>query len=115
MAESPPLTPELAKRMLASRREREKDQPSMLKKAGNLASAVVGHVADGGRIAPPEVQAAREAECFACPHHDHPKDGCSACGCGVIGALSFVGLDLALKRSWASSRCPLKVPKWGPV
>lgn len=80
-------------------------QPSMLEKAANLAKAVIGHVADAGRIAPPEVQAARKAECFACSHHDHQRDRCQFCGCTLMN----------LKRSWASERCPLPTPKWGPV
>lgn len=86
--------------------------PTLLEKAGNLARAVVDHVADGMRIAPPEVQAERERQCYSCePRHDHARDACSACGCGTIGAASFVGVNLKLKRSWSSSACP--DGRWG--
>lgn len=89
--------------------------PGLLEKAGNLARAVVSHVADGGRIASPEVQAERKELCFSCSHLDKTRDACSACGCGVICALSFVGMDMDKKRSWASSRCPLSQPRWEAV
>ena len=89
--------------------------PGPLAMAANFAGAVVAHIADGGRLAPPGVQAGREAECRKCPHHDHHADSCLACGCGVVAAISFVGLDLKFKRSWASSRCPDNPPRWTPV
>lgn len=87
--------------------------PGLLERARNLATAVVDHVADGGRIAPPEVQEERRATCFGCPLHDHARDACTKCGCGMNPALSFAGVDLALKRSWASSVCPDRPPRWG--
>jgi hypothetical protein len=89
--------------------------PSLSAMAGSFVGAVVAHVADGGRKASAEVRAQRAATCNACPLHDPQKDACTACGCGVIPALSFVGLDLGLKRSWASSVCPDSPPRWGPV
>jgi hypothetical protein len=77
--------------------------PSLITRAGNLARSVVAHVADGGRKASAEVQAARKAECEACPLLVDNK--CSQCGCVAMN----------LKRSWASSRCPLDPPKWDAV
>lgn len=88
--------------------------PTLLSKASSFVGAVATHIADGGRKAPEEVRAARLEACQTCPLHVEP-DGCTACGCGVNPALSFVGLDLELKRSWASSRCPDNPPRWGPV
>jgi hypothetical protein len=90
--------------------------PGLLTMAGNLAAAVVAHVADGGRKASEAVQAERLAVCQSnvCGQHDAAKDACLACGCGLNPALSFVGLDLALKRSWASSVCPGSSSRWGP-
>lgn len=79
--------------------------PTLLEKAANLARAAVAHVADGGRKATPEVQAARKAECLACPHLDQSRDACPKCGCILMG----------LKRSWASSFCPDKPPRWDAV
>jgi hypothetical protein len=72
--------------------------PGLVAMAGNFVKAAVAHVADGGRIAPPEVQAARRAECFSsrCGQHDGLNDKCKACGC----------IAMNLKRSWASSECP---------
>jgi hypothetical protein len=96
--------------------EPEPEPPGLLKMAANLVVAVVEHAADGFRKASPEVQAERERLCLACdPYHEKARDACRACGCGVIGAASFVGLDLKLKRSLASSRCPLGPPRWESV
>ncbi len=90
-------------------------RPNFAQQAVALTKAVVEHVADRGRQAPTEVQAERLTICQACPHSSKEATACSACGCGVIGALSFVGLNMVEKRSWASSRCPLKEPKWDAV
>jgi hypothetical protein len=68
------------------------------------AHAALDHVADDCRIAPPEVQADRERLCRACPLHDAARDRCSVCGC-----------NLSLKRTWASSACPLPYPEWMAV
>jgi hypothetical protein len=86
--------------------------PSLGRMAVNFVKAGAAHLADGGRKASGEVQARRKALCDSCPKHDPAVDSCSACGCGTVKALSFVGLDLPLKRSWASSRCPLDPPRW---
>lgn len=91
------------------------DYPSLLSRAVSLASAVVDHISDGGRKASPEVQAEREEICRGCDQSEKDATACRACGCGVIGALNFIGLDMVEKRSWASSRCPLKSPKWDQV
>src|SRR5579863_8040048 len=76
--------------------------PSLLSMAGAFVSAVVTHVADGGSKASEIVQSERKRVCFACPFHDHEKDACLGCRCGSNPVLSFVGLDLELKRSWES-------------
>lgn len=83
----------------------QQPMPGLLEKAGNLARAVVTHVADGGRIASPEVQAERKAICFSCSHLDKARDKCNVCGCS----------NMDLKRSWASSACPLSPPRWEAV
>ncbi len=90
-------------------------RPSLVAMAASFASSAIGHAANGFRKASPEVQEARRAICLACPKSINEAKGCSACGCGVIGALSFVGLDMDEKRAWASSRCPLAVLRWGKV
>jgi hypothetical protein len=92
-------------------------KPGLAMMAGNLAKAVVAHVADGGRKASPEVQAERKRICLTnqCGCCIDGGKGCTACGCGTIAALSFVGLDMVLKRSLASSRCPLEPPRWEAV
>lgn len=80
-------------------------EPGLLKKAASLTRAVIGHVANGMKRPMPEVQAERRAICFACPSHDHERDSCNLCGC----------TNMDLKRSWASSECPAKPPKWEAV
>lgn len=80
--------------------------PDLMQMAGNLARSVVGHVADGGRKASPQVQAERKAACFACDEfHDHARDRCRKCGCTAMNT----------KRSWASSVCPDTPPRWTAV
>jgi hypothetical protein len=88
--------------------------PSLMTMAVGLAGAVVAHVVDGGRKASQVVQDERRAICRSnvCGQHDGGKDGCTACGCGLNPALSFIGLDFELKRSLASSRCPSDPPRW---
>jgi hypothetical protein len=95
----------------------EPKPPGILEMAGSFVRATVAHVADGCREAPPEVQAERKRICLtnACGSCVNEGRGCNACGCGVSEALSFVGLDMDEKRRWASSRCPLPEPLWGPV
>jgi hypothetical protein len=85
-------------------------RPGLLAMAGNLARAVVGHVADGGRLAEPEVVSTREAICRACPRFEPTAPACLECGCGTV-----VKGGLELKLSWASSSCPLDPPRWGPA
>lgn len=91
--------------------------PTLATMAGNLAKAVVAHVADGMAHAPPEVQAERKRICLSneCGHCIDGGKGCTACGCGTIAAISFIGLDMDEKRRWASSRCPLDPPLWEAV
>lgn len=95
----------------------EAKPPGLVAMSGNLARAVVAHVADGAHHASPEVQADRKRICLSneCGHCINGGKGCTACGCGTIAALSFVGLDMVLKRSLASSRCPLNPPRWEAV
>lgn len=106
----PAMHPAVRDRVLA---DPPPDPPGLLTMAGNLAGSAIAHVADGGRKASPKVQAERRAICRACPLL--VDGGCTACGCGTIKSLSLVGLALDLKRSWASSRCPLEPPRWGAV
>ncbi len=69
-----------------------------------------------GATASPEVQEAREQACKGgCAWYDRMNDSCKYCGCGRSGALRAVGIDLKLKRSWASETCPLPLPKWRAV
>jgi hypothetical protein len=77
--------------------------PGLAEKARNLAGAVAGFVADGGRIAPPEIQAARRAECERCENLVNAK--CRLCGCVLMDA----------KRAMASSTCPDSPPRWRAV
>jgi hypothetical protein len=91
------------------------EPPGLLTQATNLTKAVVAHIVDGRRKASPEVQAERKRKCKACPYQENNAIGCRACGCGVIGAFSFIGLDMDKKRSMASVRCPLKDPEWVEV
>lgn len=87
-------------------------QHGILGQAAGFAVAVVGHVLDGGRKASPAEVARREAACHACPDHVAATDACSVCSCGTRPGLVALGLDLKLKRSWASSSCPKIDPAW---
>lgn len=69
--------------------------PGLLEMAGNFAKAVAGHVANGMKPTPPDVEESRKAICMACPFHDAESDRCVKCGC-----------NLSIKRSWESSTCP---------
>lgn len=94
--------------------------PGLFAMAGSLARSVVGHVVDvvkrgDAATASPAIQAWRKSACLSCEHQRDGAKGCVACGCGVIGAMSFVGLDMDAKRAMATMRCPLKVPRWGAV
>lgn len=104
------LTPEQIYREAAEIRARDglppvEVPPSLLAMAGNLVGAVVAHVGDGGRKASDEVQAERLAICESCPYLSQENGSCMKCGCS----------NMNLKRSWASSSCPLPEPKWSPV
>jgi len=103
--------------MIASDEHTGEQAPNLVQMAGNLARAVVAHAADAGRHASPAVQAERKRICLSneCGYSRNEAKACEACGCGVIGALSFIGLDMDEKRSWASSRCPLNTPRWDAV
>lgn len=79
-----------------------RNAPGLLIRAGKLVGAVVDHARDGGRIASPEAQEARETICRACPELDQQADKCRLCGCSFMKT----------KRSWASSTCPADPPKW---
>lgn len=95
--------------------------PGLVQMAGNLARAgakQAHHVAKGGEFfAPQEVQAERKRICLTnhCGHCVNGGKGCTACGCGTVAAISFIGLDMDEKRSWASSVCPLDPPRWGAL
>lgn len=84
--------------------------PGWLERVRNLASAVVDHVADGGRLADDETREARMETCRACPRFDPSGPTCLVCGCGGV-----IPGGLEMKLAWASSRCPLDPPKWGSV
>lgn len=77
------------------------DGPTPLRKAANVVKAVGGHIANGMKKAPEDVQLMRLALCEACPWYEagickHPD-----CGC-----------NMKIKVGWASSRCPLDPPVW---
>ncbi len=97
---------------------RRAEIPGLLAKAGNFVGSVVDHALDGGRKASPEVQAGRLRICRSneCGQVLDDGKGCNACGCGATAAVfNHVGLDMTLKRSWASSRCALEPPLWDAV
>lgn len=85
--------------------------PGLLKMAGSLIASVARHVANGCPTAPDDVLAIRKAACDSCPHHDPATDACRWCRCGTVPAVTFFGVDLALKRSMALEQCP--VGRWG--
>lgn len=86
-----------------------RESPSLPAMAADAARSLAAHLADGGRKAPPEVQAERMTTCRACPHLEPTMPACRKCGCG-----SVLKGGLELKLSWASSRCPDLNPRWGP-
>lgn len=102
-------------RLNAWRAKPLEEQAAWFGQAASFAGAVVDHLADGGRLASAEVEAEREAICFSCEHHDPEHDACLKCGCGTWESLAAAGLTLARKRSWTSSACPLKPPRWESV
>jgi hypothetical protein len=55
----------------------------------------------------PEQLEQRRQICFACPKHDHERDGCKECGCGTLD-----GGSLAEKRGMATESCPDHPPRW---
>ncbi len=89
-------------------------RPNLLAKAQNLGRNMVTHVADGGRIASPEIQAERKAICQSnrCGLYDAASDGCWACGCSTRSAANWIGLNMETKRGWASSACPARPSLW---
>jgi hypothetical protein len=88
------------------------ERPNLIESAVKFAGAVLDHAIDGLREASPEAIARREASCWMCPDHKGVNDSCNACSCGTYPGLVALGLDLARKRRWASSRCPLNPPRW---
>ena len=87
-------------------------KPRLPAMALDLAKNAIAHAADGFRQATPEVQAARKAICLACDYADDNGKQCRACGCGGNSIMSYIGLNMDEKRSWATSRCPLIQPRW---
>lgn len=80
--------------------ERAPQLPSLGRRAGNFAGAVIQHVASGLRIASAETQAARLALCQTCELLTAARKCAHAkCGCPVDK-----------KVRWQSQRCPLD--KW---
>jgi hypothetical protein len=76
--------------------------PSLVRKAGNLARAIVEHVAAGMPEADEATAAHRLATCRACPEFnaaDRDNPTCNRCGC-----------HLTIKVRWAGQRCP--AGKW---
>lgn len=111
-----PLSVEFREKLSMTRFGREwtdyltaKPTPSLLAMAGSFLSSMATqlvHVLQGGDLhASSETQDERKATCLVCPSHE-PADACTACGCGTVKALSFVGLDLSWKRSLSTSVCP---------
>lgn len=84
--------------------------PDLLGMARSFAGAMRDLIADGGRLAPRAVRKARRGCCETCPFHRAEPDSCLKCGCG-----SVVPGGLTAKLAIASSECPGKPPRWGPV
>jgi hypothetical protein len=74
----------------------------LLRKAANLAGAVVEHVKTGRQKASPDVQAARLEICRVCENYRASDQAC--------GGMTGCGCYLPVKVSWAEQRCPLD--KW---
>jgi hypothetical protein len=89
--------------------------PGLLSMAGSFLGSMAEHAADAFRKASPEVQAERARVCRSCPNHDPCANACRSCGCGTVEAIAFLGVNLSLKRSWASSKCPDDPPRWDTV
>lgn len=79
---------------------------NIITQAADLASAVGEFLNDECRVASPEVQAEREAICKACPYQQNNGMACTRCACGMNPLLSFIGLNMATKRSMPLSACP---------
>lgn len=78
--------------------------PGLLAMGSGFLKAAAVQALAGNRIAPAEVIAQRKATCQACPLHTPDDDGCRSCGCKSRSWLP--GIDLGLKRSWATQDCP---------
>lgn len=78
------------------------EAPGLLRKAANLATAVMRHVAAGMPTVTPEEAARRLEICGSCEFFDAAKGTCKRCGC-----------HLSTKASWSLEACP--VGKWGPI
>jgi hypothetical protein len=73
--------------------------PGLLRKAANLAGAVVEHVRAGLPTADAETAAARLATCRGCDKFDAARMACNLCGC-----------QMAVKVTWLEQKCPIE--KW---
>ena len=80
--------------------------PSLPQQAASLGKALVNWTASGFSTTPPDIFAAREATCSACPEWDpaalNNTGRCAKCGCSTWAKLRM-----------ATERCPLG--KWEPV
>lgn len=74
----------------------EHDKPSQLKRACNLAAAVVRHAMDGGRLVSDEDRRVRLEICESCDRRQSEDNTCLECGC-----------YLSVKAGWRSENCPL--------
>jgi hypothetical protein len=88
---------------VAAQRPSPSDEPSLLQRAANLATAAARHVASGAKIVSEDVRARRLALCLACEHYVDKK--CVKCGCSIKNEAGMID-----KLSWESSQCP--VGKW---
>lgn len=77
----------------------KKEEPSLVKKAGNFIKAVSQHVSSGLEQVSEEVKQERTSICNTCPYLDKENFKCNHCGC-----------YLKYKTAWSTSSCP--IGKW---
>lgn len=77
------------------------EAPTLLERAGYLASAVASTIASGGETVSDEERERRLAICRGCEHYDDDSQRCRRCTC-----------YMPLKARLAALHCPLETPKW---
>jgi hypothetical protein len=75
--------------------------PTLARRAGYLASAVVAAVKSGAEQVAPEERARRLAICATCEHFDAAAERCGRCTC-----------YMPLKTRLVAWHCPLPEPRW---